>query len=130
MTNVQDGLHYTEEHEWVKIDGDTATVGISDHAQELLTDIVFVELPNVGDAVEQGKPACVVESVKSVSDVYAPIGGEISEVNAELESAPELVNNDAFGAGWIFKLSGVSADELGTLMDAAAYREFIANESH
>jgi len=130
MTNVKDGLYYTKEHEWVRIDGDNATVGISDHAQELLTDIVFVELPNVGTNVEQGKPACVVESVKSVSDVYAPVGGTISEVNLELENAPELVNNDAFGDGWIFKLSGTNAEELNNLMDADAYREFIANENH
>jgi len=126
MTNVKDGLHYTKEHEWVQIDGDNATVGISDHAQELLTDIVFVELPDVGKAVEQGKSACVVESVKSVSDVYAPIGGTISEVNSELENAPETVNNDAFGDGWLFKLSGINADELSGLMDANAYKEFIA----
>lgn len=130
MTNVKDGLYYTKEHEWVQTDGDNATVGISDHAQELLTDIVFVELPAVGDTMEQGKSACVVESVKSVSDVYAPIGGTISEVNGELENAPEMVNNDAFGDGWLFKLSGINASELDTLMDANAYKEFIANESH
>ena len=122
--------YYTKEHEWVHVDGDSATVGISDHAQELLTDIVFVELPEVGVTVQQGKSACVVESVKSVSDVYAPMSGTISEVNTALENAPEMVNNDAFGEGWIFKLSGVQASELDSLMDAAAYTEFVANESH
>ena len=130
MTNAPDGLYYTKEHEWVQVDGDTATVGITDHAQELLTDIVFVELPDVGNILEQGKPACVVESVKSVSDVYAPIGGEVSEVNSELENAPELINNDAFGEGWIFKLSSCSMGDLDALMDAQAYQEFVANEPH
>ena len=130
MTNVKDGLHYTKEHEWVQVDGDTATIGVSDHAQELLTDIVFVELPEVGKVLEQGKAACVVESVKSVSDVYAPIGGTVSEINSELENTPEKVNNDAFGDGWLFKLSGINVSELDSLMDADAYREFIANESH
>ncbi len=130
MATVKDGLYYTKEHEWIEVDGDNATVGVSDHAQELLTDIVFVELPEVGKTVEQGKSACVVESVKSVSDVYAPISGTVSEVNTELENAPETVNSDAFGGGWLFKLSGIDAGQLDSLMDSSAYKEFVANESH
>lgn len=129
-TMVQDGLFYTKEHEWVRIEGDTATVGISDHAQHLLTDVVFVELPKVGKQVEQFKPACVVESVKSVSDVYAPVSGTISEVNHELESASEQVNKYPYGNGWMFKLSGVDASQTAQLMDAAAYREYISKEEH
>ena len=127
---ILDGLHYTKEHEWVKIEGSAATVGISDHAQNLLTDVVFVELPTVGKEFEQGDASCVVESVKSVSDVYAPVGGTVSEVNKELENTPELINNDPYEKGWMFKLSGVNADEAADLMDAAAYKEFIAEDCH
>jgi len=127
---VVEGLFYTKEHEWVKIEGENATVGITDHAQDLLTDIVFVELPNTGKQVRQFDPACVVESVKSVSDVYAPVGGTVSEINAELENSPEKVNADAYGEGWMFKLSGVNADEAESLMSAEQYNEFVANSSH
>jgi glycine cleavage system H protein len=126
----QEGLYYTKSHEWVKIEGDTATVGISDTAQDLLTDVVFVELPKVGKVVKQLDTACVVESVKSVSDVFAPVGGTISEVNTALEKAPETVNQDAFGAGWIFKMTGVNAAETANLLDVNAYKEFVATEAH
>lgn len=129
-SKILEGLFYNKEHEWVKIEGDTATVGISDHAQHLLTDVVFVELPAVGKVVEQFKPACVVESVKSVSDVYAPVAGTVSEVNKALEAAPELVNKDPYGAGWIYKLSGVDASQTAALMDAAGYKEMLASEAH
>lgn len=129
-SRILDGLFYNKEHEWVKIEGDTATVGISDHAQHLLTDVVFVELPAVGKMVEQFKPACVVESVKSVSDVYAPVAGTVSEVNTALEASPELVNKDPYGAGWIYKLSGFDASQTANLMDAAGYREMLAKEAH
>jgi len=97
-------LKYTKDHEWVRIDGDTATFGISDHAQEALGDIVFVELPEIGRAIEAGEAYAVVESVKAVSDVYAPVGGEVIEVNDALEGEPELVNTDSYGAGWIAKI--------------------------
>ncbi len=127
---IKDDRHYTKEHEWVKIDGDTVTVGISDYAQDLLTDVVFVELPKVGKALEQFKPACVVESVKSVSDVYAPLGGTVSEVNNALEKSPEAINTDPYGAGWIFKLKDFKAEELANLMDAAAYKAFIEAKRH
>jgi len=98
-------LKYTKDHEWVRIDGDTATFGITDHAQEALGDIVFVELPEIGRAIEAGEAYAVVESVKAVSDVYAPLSGTVIEVNDGLEGAPEQVNTDAYGAGWIAKVS-------------------------
>jgi len=97
-------LKYTKDHEWVRIDGDTATFGITDHAQEALGDIVFVELPEPGRTIEPGEAYAVVESVKAVSDVYAPVGGEVIEVNEALEGEPELVNTDAYGTGWIAKI--------------------------
>jgi len=122
---------YSKEHEWALDHGDgTATVGITDYAQEMLTDIVFVELPAVGKKVEQGAPLAVVESVKSVSDVYAPVGGEVLAVNLPLENKPELINQDAFGEGWIVKLKMDNPEELDSLMDAAAYEAMIREEKH
>ena len=122
---------YSKEHEWALDHGDgTATVGITDYAQEMLTDIVFVELPAVGKKVEQGGPLAVVESVKSVSDVYAPVGGEVLAVNLPLENKPELINQDAFGEGWIVKLKMDNPAELDSLMDAATYEAMIREEKH
>jgi glycine cleavage system H protein len=123
------GLKYTKEHEWVGIEGGTATVGITDYAQEQLTDIVFVELPEIGRKVGAGDPVAVVESVKSVSDVYSPVAGEVSEVNKALEAHPEKVNEDPFGEGWILKLR-VSKPDLSGLMDAAAYQKFLDEQEH
>ncbi|OIO69409.1 MAG: glycine cleavage system protein H [Zetaproteobacteria bacterium CG12_big_fil_rev_8_21_14_0_65_55_1124] len=116
-------LKYTKEHEWVRIEGDTATFGISDHAQEALGDIVFVELPEIGRELAPGDAFAVVESVKAVSDVYAPVGGEIIEVNEALEGEPEKINTDSYGAGWIVrvKINGGS----GELLDAEAYATFL-----
>ena len=122
---------YSKEHEWALDHGDgTATVGITDYAQEMLTDIVFVELPPVGKKVEQLAPLAVVESVKSVSDVYAPVGGEVLAVNLPLENKPELINQDAFGEGWIARLKMDKPAELNSLMDAAAYEAMIREEKH
>lgn len=128
--NVQDGTYYTKEHEWVKIDGTTATVGVSDYAQDLLTDVVFVELPAIGKEVKQFGAACVVESVKSVSDVYSPVSGKIIEINKQLESSPELINNDPYGNGWIYKMENVNSAETSNLMDSSKYKEFIAGLAH
>lgn len=128
--NIKEGLFYNKEHEWVKVEGDMATVGISDHAQNLLTDVVFVELPKVGKVVKQFETGCVVESVKSVSDVYSPVGGTVSEVNSELEASPQLVNQDPYGQGWMFKLSGVNAEETKNLMTPEAYKEFLDSQAH
>ena len=125
-----ENLKYTKEHEWVKIEGETATIGITDHAQEMLTDIVFVELPEIGKQAEQMKPLAVVESVKSVSDVFAPISGEVIEINKELEAKPELINQDAFGQGWIAKLKVKDVNQINGLMSNQAYNEFIKNSAH
>jgi glycine cleavage system H protein len=122
---------YSRDHEWVKDNGDgTAVVGITDHAQEMLTDIVFVELPAIGKKVAQGEPVAVVESVKSVSDVYAPVGGIVTEVNSRLEDAPDLINQDAFGEGWIVKMRLADAGELKTLLNAADYEQMVKEEKH
>ena len=116
--------YFTDEHEWIDVEGDTATVGITDYAQGQLGDIVFVELPQVGSAVAKGKDAAVVESVKAASDVYAPITGEVTEANAALEDDPALVNTSPEDAGWFFKLTIAHPSELEGLMDAAAYKSF------
>ena len=118
-------LRYATSHEWVRLEGEIATVGISDHAQEELTDVVFVELPAVGRAVDVGDPTAVVESVKAASDIYAPVGGEIVEVNPEVEADPSLVNTDPYGKGWIFKLKVTNTADVAKLLDAAAYEAHI-----
>jgi glycine cleavage system H protein len=122
-------LKYTREHEWVRLEGGTATVGITDYAQEQLTDIVFVELPEVGKRVKAGDNLAVVESVKSVSDVFSPLDGEVTEVNSVLEKSPEKVNESPFGDGWIAKLKVVNPN-LAEMMDAAAYEKFVAEQGH
>ena len=122
---------YSKEHEWVRDQGDdTVTLGITDYAQEMLTDIVFVELPAIGKKVQQMEPVAVVESVKSVSDVFAPVSGEVIEVNLILENRPELINQDAFGEGWIAKMKMNKPEELKGLMDAAGYEAMIREEKH
>ncbi len=120
--------YYTKEHEWVSVEGDIATVGITKHAAEQLGDIVFVETPQVGDTVEQGAEAGVVESVKAASDVYAPVSGEVTEVNDALADEPGKANEDPEGKGWFFKVKLSNPDELGELMDAAAYEAFVKEE--
>jgi glycine cleavage system H protein len=122
-------IRYTEEHEWVRVDGQVATVGISNHAQEQLGDVVFVELPEVGRTVSRNAAMAVVESVKAASDVYAPISGEVVEVNAALTDDPALVNGDAEGAGWFCRLKIANPAELDALMDAAGYRSFVESQS-
>ena len=112
---------FTQEHEWIAVDGDTATVGITNHAQEQLGDLVYVELPEVGRTVSKGDDAAVVESVKAASDVYAPVSGEVIEINGELNGDPALVNRAAEGAGWLMKLKLSDPSELDGLMDAEAY---------
>jgi glycine cleavage system H protein len=118
-------IRYTKEHEWVKVDGDTATVGISPYAQEQLGDVVFVELPEVGKKVEKGKEMAVVESVKAASEVYAPISGEVTAVNSALTDAPATVNEDAMGKGWFAKLKLTNKADLDGLMDEAAYKKYV-----
>ena len=124
MTNeVRDGLKYTKTHEWVKVAGNKVKVGITDHAQEALTDIVFVELPTVGKEVKKGEELCVVESVKSVSEVYAPVSGKIGAVNTKLDESPEIINNKPYDDGWLVELEFKNKSEIDTLLDAAAYKK-------
>ena len=118
--------YFTDEHEWIDVEGDTATVGITDYAQSQLGDIVFVELPEVGSTVDKGKDAAVVESVKAASDVYAPISGEVTESNDALDDDPALVNSSPEEDGWFFKLTIADTGELDGLMDESAYKDFVA----
>jgi glycine cleavage system H protein len=118
-------LYFTKEHEWIRVEGDTATVGISNHAQEALGDIVFAEVPEAGRRVTKGQEAAVVESVKAASDVYAPVSGEVIEGNQAVADDPALVNSDPEGQGWFFKLKLGNPSELDGLMDEAAYREWV-----
>ena len=116
-------LRYTKDHEWVRVEGDTATIGVTDFAASQLGDVVFVDLPAAGKAVEQFATFGVVESVKAVSDLYAPVSGEVTEVNGELGANPELVNSDPFGAGWMIKVKLGDAAQVGELLDAAGYEK-------
>lgn len=118
-------IRYTKDHEYIRVDGDVAVVGITDYAQAQLGDVVFVELPATGKSFKKGEQAAVVESVKAASEVYAPVSGEVVEVNSELEGAPALVNEDSAGKGWFVKLRVADAGELGALMDEAAYAEYL-----
>ena len=118
-------LLFQSSHEWARVEGDTATVGISDHAQAELTDVVFVELPAMGRSVDAGDPTAVVESVKAASDIYAPVSGEVIEVNPAVEADPSLVNTDPYGAGWIFKLKLTKPDQISGLLTPEAYGKLI-----
>jgi glycine cleavage system H protein len=118
-------LYFTRDHEWIRVDGDVATVGISDHAQHALGDIVFAEVPEPGRQLTKGQEAAVVESVKAASDVYAPAGGEVVEGNAAVSDDPSVINSDPEGEGWFFKLRLADAGELETLMDESAYRAWV-----
>jgi len=122
---VKQGLRYTKDHEWIKVEGDTGTIGITDYAQEQLGEIVFVEVPQVGRQFAAHKEISVVESSKAAGDVYCPVAGKVTEVNAELESRPELVNQDCYGAGWICKLKIADKSALNELMDAKKYQEYL-----
>ena len=129
MSNVPNELKYTKEHEWLREEADgTFTVGITEHAQELLGDMVFIDLPEVGTQVGQGDDCSVAESVKAASDIYAPISGEIVAVNAELEDSPEQVNSEPYGSGWILRIKASDATELEALLDAAAYEALLEDE--
>jgi len=121
-------LKYTEEHEWVMVEDDVVTIGITDFAQDQLGDVVFVELPEVGETLESGKPLGVVESVKAVSDVYAPLSGEVVEVNDDLPDEPEMLNSSPYEDGWMVKIKLSDSGELDDLLDAAAYQEFIEQD--
>jgi glycine cleavage system H protein len=130
MANIPPDLRYTKEHEWTKIEGDRARIGITDFAQEQLGDVVFVELPKVGARVTALKAFGVVESVKSVSDLYAPLSGEVVEINAELPKKPELVNRDPYGEGWMIVVKLANPAEKEALLTAEAYEQLIASAAH
>lgn len=127
MTNVPADLKYAKSHEWVRASADTATIGITDHAQHELTDVVFVELPSVGRKVKSGEACAVVESVKTASDIYSPVSGEIMEVNKAVTDNPALVNADPYGGGWFFKLKLSQPAELDLLLSAEAYQTQIGS---
>lgn len=129
MSNIPSELRYATTHEWVRSEGDGVfTVGITEHAQELLGDMVFLDLPDEGEAFAAGDDCAVAESVKAASDIYAPVGGEIVEINEELEASPELVNTDPYGDGWLFKIKAEDAEEHLGLLDAESYAESIEDE--
>jgi glycine cleavage system H protein len=125
MSNIPDNLRYAASHEWIKVEGDSGTVGITDHAQSELSDVVYVDLPKVGAKVTAGGVVAVVESVKAASDIYSPASGEVTEVNPDLAKKPELVNSDPYNAAWLFKLKLSTPAELDSLKNAAAYKTMI-----
>jgi len=125
MSNIPAELRYAASHEWIKVEGTTGTVGISDHAQSELSDVVYVELPKVGAKASAGAVIATIESVKAASDIYAPASGEITEVNSDLVKQPELVNKDPYGAAWLFKMTLSAPEEVEKLKDAAAYKAAI-----
>ncbi len=132
MHNIPHELKYTKSHEWIRLEEDGAyTIGITDHAQGLLGDMVFVELPEVGDQFEVEQECSVVESVKAASDIYAPITGEITAINEDLEESPELVNSDPFHAGWLFTIKAITDESsLGDVLDASEYEKIVHEEDH
>ncbi len=131
MSNVPEELKYTKSHEWVRREADgSVTIGITEHAQELLGDMVFVELPEVGRQLAAEEDCAVVESVKAASDVYAPITGEVTEANSALEDSPEIVNQSPYSDGWLFRMVPADAAEIDGLLDAAGYAAVVAEESH
>lgn len=131
MSIIPADLMFTSSHEWVKDEGDdTVTIGITDHAQELLGDLVFVELPEIGDVIETGGEAGVVESVKAASDIYSPVSGEVIEINEDLVDSPELVNEQPYDNGWIYKMKLNNASEIEALLDAEAYSNVVESEDH
>ena len=130
MSNVPAELKYTKSHEWIAVDGDTVTIGITDHAQDLLGDMVFIELPEVGVSFSVGDECAVVESVKAASDVYSPVAGEVTEVNEALVDSPETVNSDPYQAGWLFKMKLANAGDMDNLLNADTYSGVAADDAH
>ncbi|OIP38891.1 MAG: glycine cleavage system protein H [Deltaproteobacteria bacterium CG2_30_63_29] len=131
MSKVETNCYYTKTHEWIRLNGDTVEMGITDHAQDLLGDIVYLELPAEGDSVTKGKPLGVVESVKTLSDLYSPISGEVLETNDAVAGAPEMVNADAFGDGWLVRIKPSSLDaDLKSLLSASDYQAHCDSEEH
>ena len=130
MSAVPNNLKFTSSHEWIRVEDDCVVVGITDFAQTLLGELVYVELPDVGDVIAQDEDCAVVESVKAASDVYCPVDGQIVEVNDKLDEEPDLVNRDPYNAGWLFKLQIDKPEQLNDLLDATAYQKQVAEEAH
>jgi len=129
MSDIPSDLHYTSSHEWLRLEEDgTVTVGITDHAQGLLGDLVFIELPEVDSQLSEGEACCVIESVKAASDVYMPINGEIVDTNQKLVDEPEIINSSAYDDGWVFRIKPDDEDDVGQLMDSSSYADEIADE--
>jgi glycine cleavage system H protein len=128
MANVPDNLHYSKDHEWVRVEGDTAIIGITDHAQEQLGDVVYVELPKVGDEFAANDSFGSVESVKAVSEIFTPVAGKVTATNEALNDEPEKVNNDAYGDGWMIKMTVTNRGEVDSLLTAAEYEDFTKAE--
>lgn len=126
MSNIPQDLKYTEDHEWVKIDGESATIGVTDYAQGELGDVVFLELPEAGDEIKQGDTFGSIEAVKTVADLYAPLSGTVESINEALEDEPETVNKDCYGGGWLIKIKASDLTEVDGLMDADAYQQHIS----
>jgi glycine cleavage system H protein len=122
MSEVPEGMYYTKEHEWIRVEGDEIVIGITDHAQNALTDIVYIELPDEEEELEEMEEFAIVESVKSASPIFAPLAGQVTAVNDELDDAPELMNTDPYGAGWIIRMRLSNPEAVSTLMDAATYK--------
>ena len=122
MSEVPEEMYYTKEHEWIRVEGDEIVIGITDHAQNALTDIVYIELPGDGEELEEMEEFAIVESVKSASPIYAPLAGQITAVNDELDDTPELINEQPYGSGWIIRMRLNNPEAVSTLMDAAAYK--------
>jgi glycine cleavage system H protein len=126
MANIQENLHYSKDHEWVAVDGDVATIGITDYAQHALGDVVYVELPTVGDTLESHEAFGSVESVKAVSEIFTPVAGEVVEVNENLNDTPEVVNSDPYGAAWMIKIKMKNQGEADAMLNAAEYEEYLS----
>lgn len=128
MANVPENLHYSKDHEWIRVEGDVGTIGITDHAQNSLGDVVYVELPKAGESFEAHDPFGSVESVKAVSEIFTPVGGEITEVNESLQDEPEKVNSDPYGEGWMIRIRMKNPGEVDSLLNAAEYEDFTKAE--
>jgi glycine cleavage system H protein len=129
MANIPENLHYSKDHEWISVEGDTGTIGITDHAQHSLGDVVYVELPKVGESFEAHESFGSVESVKAVSEIFTPIGGEVTEVNESLQDEPEKVNSDPYGGGWMIRIRMKNPGEVDSLLTAAEYEDFTKAET-
>ncbi|HYE65020.1 MAG TPA: glycine cleavage system protein GcvH [Pyrinomonadaceae bacterium] len=128
MANVPENLHYSKDHEWIRVEGDVGTIGITDHAQQSLGDVVYVELPKVGESFEAHEAFGSVESVKAVSEIFTPVSGEVVEVNESLQDEPEKVNNDPYGAAWMIRIRMTDAGQVDSLLSAAEYEDFTSGE--